>query len=213
MEYHSSFFIENFVDRTTFPQELPFDSFRYCFEPIVYLEDFFSSLTPKKDNFSCFQHVVIKNPEYVFIGSSVEIDPFVFIEGPVWISDGAKIKHGAYLRKFSFIGKNATVGHASEIKNSILCEESKAAHFNYVGDSLLGFKVNLGAGVKCANFKLNKGNIKLHYQEFQLPTGENKLGAIIGKESSIGCNSVTSPGTLISPYTKIAPNTHVKGYV
>jgi len=209
----SPFLLSKFVDKTKFPQELLFSSFTFCYEPIVYLVEFFSNFDKSNLELSSFPQVCIKNPESVYIGKNVEIDPFVYIEGPAWIGDGAKIKHSAYLRPYSFIGPLAVVGHASEIKNSILCEGAKAAHFNYVGDSLLGSFVNLGAGVKCANFKLDQGYIKLRTANEQLKTGQKKLGAIIGHNVSIGCNTVLSPGTMISPYTKIPPNTHVKGYV
>lgn len=213
LDQESPFFLKNFVQLTEFPQELPFEKFTYCYEPIVYLVEYFSNLKPSKIELSNFPHISIKNHKAVYIAEDVEIDPFVLIEGPVWIGKGAKIKHGAYLRPYSFIGDKAVVGHASEIKNSILCTEAKAAHFNYVGDSLIGPNVNLGAGVKCANFRLDQGKIKLRALDKKLLTGQKKLGAIIGKEAAIGCNSVLSPGSLINCYTKIPPNTHFKGYI
>lgn len=212
-DQENPFLLKNFVQQTEFPQELPYENFTYCFEPIVYLVEYFSKLNDSNLQLSNFPHIVIKNPETVYVAENVEIDPFVFIEGPVWIGKGAKIKHGAYLRPYSFIGENAVVGHASEIKNSILCKEAKAAHFNYVGDSLIGPNTNLGAGVKCANFRLDKGSIKLRARDSQLITHQKKLGAIIGRDVSIGCNTVLSPGSLINSYTKIPPNTHFKGYI
>ena len=212
LNLENPFLLSNFVDRTEFPQELNFEIFTHCYEPIVYLVQFFSKLGLRKQDLSSFPHVAFKNPDSIYIGSNVEIDPFVYIEGPVWIGDGAKIKHGAYLRPYTFIDKLAVVGHSSEIKQSILCKEAKAAHFNYVGDSLIGPEANLGAGVKCANFKLDKGKIKLRALDKKLITDQKKLGAIIGKGVAIGCNTVLSPGTLITPYTKIPPSTHVSGY-
>ncbi len=209
----SSFFLNQFVNLSDFPQILFSDSNTLCFEPIVNLVQFFEHLSPLSNCVPHFPHVVIKSAETVYIGQNVEIDPFVYIEGPVWIGDRAQIKQGAYLRPFSFIDQDAVVGHCSEIKRSILCRGAKAAHFNYVGDSLLGVKVNLGAGVKCANFRLDEKPIRLHALNQKLQTQEKKLGAIIGSGASIGCNSVLSPGSLINPYTKIPPNTHVRGYL
>lgn len=206
------FLLSKFVNKLYFPQELTFTDTLFCFEPIVDLVNFFKSLPPSSSDFHHFPHCFFKNTDSIYIEENVEIDPFVYIEGPVWISSGAKIKHGAYLRPYSFIGKNAVVGHASEIKHSILCENAKAAHFNYVGDCLIGYNVNLGAGVKCANSKLDKGMIKLRTSTEQIQTGQRKLGAIIGDNVSIGCNTVISPGTLISPCTKIPPSAHVRGY-
>ncbi len=207
------FLLSKFVEQSEFPQILNYSNFTFCHEPIVFLVQFFEKLKMDSLNCALFPHVIIKNPEKVFIGQNVEIDPFVLIEGPAWIGDHAKIKQGAYIRAYSFIDSYAVVGHASEIKNSILCRHAKAAHFNYVGDSFLGPFSNLGAGVKCANYRLDKGKIKFRYQNLQLQTQQKKLGAILGKEVFIGCNSVLSPGTLISPYTKIPPCTHVKGYL
>jgi NDP-sugar pyrophosphorylase family protein len=208
-----SFLLSKFVEKTEFPQFLPYLDFQFCYEPIVYLVQFFNELPKSSFNPSTFPQAFFKNADRIYIGENVEIDPCVYIEGPAWIGNHVKIKHGAYIRPYSFVDTKALVGHACEIKNSILCQEAKASHFNYVGDSLIGPSVNLGAGVKCANYKLNRGMIKLRSESDQLQTLLKKLGAIVGKEAAIGCNAVLSPGTLITPYTKIPPSTHVKGYI
>lgn len=213
VETKTPFLLENFFSRSELPQLFQKYENINCHDPIVNLVNLFEDLPKQKDLYTQYPHVFFKNVESVYIDEDVEIDPFVFIEGPVWIGRGSKIKHGAYVRPYTFVDHHAVIGHASEVKNSILCSYAKAAHFNYVGDSLLGPSVNLGAGVKCANIKLNKSAIKLRSQGLVLPTRLKKLGAIIGKESFIGCNAVLSPGTLINPYTKIAPNTHVSGHM
>ena len=206
------FLLSHFVDLTEFPQVLAASSETTCVDPFVALVHFFDSLPDSDASFERFPQIALKNQERIFLGPDVEIDPFVMIEGPVWIGRGVKIKHGAYVRPYTLIDDHAVVGHACEIKHSILCKGAKAAHFNYVGDTILGPRVNLGAGVMCANVKLNKAKIKLRAQEKSWALERRKLGAIIGTEALIGCNAVLSPGTLITPYTKIPPCTHVSGY-
>ena len=129
----------------------------------------------------------------IFIHESAEIGPHVYIEGPAWIGPNAKVKHGAYLRGGVVLAEGAEVGAKTEVKRSIFMKKAKAAHLNYVGDSILGNDVNLGAGVKLANFKTFGTNITIEGFE----TGLRKLGALIGDKSSIGCNAVPTPGTLI----------------
>jgi bifunctional N-acetylglucosamine-1-phosphate-uridyltransferase/glucosamine-1-phosphate-acetyltransferase GlmU-like protein len=105
------------------------------------------------------------------------------------------------------------VGHCTEVKNSIFLKEAHAAHFNYVGDSLLGKNSNLGAGVKCANFRLDQKDIGVWIEGKKVVTGLRKLGVILGDRSQIGCNSVTSPGTLIGQDVVCYPCMHIQGSV
>jgi UDP-N-acetylglucosamine diphosphorylase / glucose-1-phosphate thymidylyltransferase / UDP-N-acetylgalactosamine diphosphorylase / glucosamine-1-phosphate N-acetyltransferase / galactosamine-1-phosphate N-acetyltransferase len=149
----------------------------------------------------------------VYIHPSAKIGEFVKIEGPSYIGKNVEIRHCAYIRQGSWICQNAIIGHSSEIKNSILLPGSKAPHFNYVGDSIIGFDVNLGAGVKLSNVRHDKRNIII-----ELENGEKrvtylkKLGALIGDGSGLGCNVVTNPGTIISPNTMIMPNETLSGW-
>ena len=129
----------------------------------------------------------------VFIAKSASIGPHVYIQGPAWIAENAKVKHGACLRSGVVLAAGAEVGARTEVKRSLFLNSAKAAHLNYVGDSILGYKVNLGAGVKLANFKTFGTNINVANHE----TGLRKLGAMLGDHVSIGCNAVTVPGTII----------------
>ncbi|MCA9835403.1 MAG: hypothetical protein KC422_00745 [Trueperaceae bacterium] len=133
----------------------------------------------------------------IYIHETAEIGPHVYIEGPAWIGPKAKVKHGAYLRGGVVLAESAEVGAKTEVKRSVFMKKAKAAHLNYVGDSVLGNDVNLGAGVKLANFKTFGTNITIEGQE----TGLRKLGALIGDGCSIGCNAVTTPGTIIGKNT------------
>jgi NDP-sugar pyrophosphorylase family protein len=129
----------------------------------------------------------------VFVHQTAKIAPHVFIEGPAYIGERVQVKHGAYLRGGVVLAAGAEVGAKTEVKRSLFLNQAKAAHLNYVGDSVLGNKVNLGAGVKLANFKTAGTTISIEGQA----TGLRKLGALIGDYSSLGCNAVTTPGTVI----------------
>jgi len=147
----------------------------------------------------------------IYIGKDVQIQPDVFIKGPAIIDDGAVIGHGAYIRDYALVGKGAIVGHATEIKHAVLLEKAGAPHFAYVGDSVLGQRVNLGAGVKLSNFPVNFMNldplptIKLKQGDKVIDTGLSKFGAILGDDVQLGCNVVTNPGTVIGARTWVYP--------
>jgi len=133
----------------------------------------------------------------VFVGAGAKVGPHAFIEGPAWLGSGAEVGHGAYLRGNVVLAPKTKVGHASEVKRSLLLPGAAAPHFNYVGDSVLGSRVNLGAGVKLANFRALTGTIKVG----GFDTGLRKFGAALGDGVSLGCNGVTAPGTIIGPRT------------
>jgi bifunctional N-acetylglucosamine-1-phosphate-uridyltransferase/glucosamine-1-phosphate-acetyltransferase GlmU-like protein len=140
------------------------------------------------------------------IGRGVLIESGAFIKTPVILDDGAQIRHGAYLRGNCMIGKRAVAGHATEVKNSIFLDDAKAGHFAYVGDSILGSGVNLGAGTKLANFKFTPGNVQVRAENEFIDSGRRKLGAILGDGVQTGCNSVTSPGTVLGKDSVVMPN-------
>lgn len=145
----------------------------------------------------------------VFLAQDAVIGPHAYVQGPAWIGAGAQVGHAAMLRGNVVVGPGAKVGHATEVKRSILFDDAKAPHFNYVGDSVLGVGVNLGAGVKLANFKTDGGRIAVGGE----PTGLRKLGAMLGHGVSIGCNAVLNPGTVVGPDTVIYPGAVVHGVI
>jgi len=122
------------------------------------------------------------------------------------------IRHGAYIRSNVILAPESIVGHASEVKGAIFLERAKAPHFNYVGDSILGADVNLGAGVKCANVRLDRQEVYVKDGSSAVATGRRKLGAVLGDNCQLGCNSVTNPGTLCAPGASCAPCSTLKGY-
>lgn len=149
----------------------------------------------------------------VYLGAGSTVEPGAMVKGPAIIGSGTVIRHGAYLREYCLIGDGCVVGHASEIKGSIMLDGSQAAHFNYVGDSVLGHGVNLGAGVKLSNFKNDGGIIQVIVGEKKWSTGLRKFGAIVGDRVALGCNCVTSPGSLIGRDSSVYANLVVRGYI
>ena len=150
--------------------------------------------------------------DQIIIGKRTIVEPGALIKGPTVIGEDTEIRQGAYLRGNCLIGNGCVVGHTTEIKGSIMLNGSKAGHFAYIGDSILGKDVNLGAGTKLANLKMIPGNIMIIDDNRKIhKTGRRKLGAIIGDSSETGCNSVTSPGTLIGPKSVVYPGITVAG--
>tara|TARA_X000001036_G_scaffold156114_1_gene148357 strand:+ start:54 stop:779 length:726 start_codon:yes stop_codon:yes gene_type:complete len=153
----------------------------------------------------------------IFIHHSATIGKFVEIEGPCYIGPNAVIRHSAFIREGSWICGGSLVGHSSEIKNSILLPGAKAPHFNYVGDSILGSDVNLGAGTKLSNVRNDEGVISVRLigesGDVKVNTGLRKFGAILGDAARIGCNVVVNPGTIIEPGSMINPNLSISGYM
>ncbi len=147
-----------------------------------------------------------ENEDSIVIGKGAVVEAGAYICGPTYIEPNAVIRHGAYVRGSVYIGSKAVVGHATECKGSILLPHAKAAHFNYVGDSILGHDCNLGAGTKLANLKINHGNIYLRLDNKKVDTNLKKFGAILGNRAQTGCNSVTNPGTIMLPDAKLLPN-------
>jgi NDP-sugar pyrophosphorylase family protein len=151
--------------------------------------------------------------ENVIIHPSASIGECVRIEGPCFIGANSQIRHSAYLRGGSWICEGAVVGHSTEIKNSILLPNSKAPHFNYIGDSIVGFDANLGAGAKLSNVRNDKREIIISLSGGnRVNTGLKKMGAMVGDGSQIGCNVVTNPGAIIAPDSLVGPNETITGW-
>lgn len=140
----------------------------------------------------------------------VVIEAGAYVTGPTILGSGTVVRHGAYVRGGVITGKKAVIGHTSELKSSILLNEAKAAHFAYVGDSILGNHVNLGAGTKISNLKITGDAITLRVGTESIPTGLRKMGAIMGDHVETGCNSVLNPGVLLAPKCMVYPAIAVK---
>lgn len=149
----------------------------------------------------------------VFLAPGCRVEPGALVRGPAIIGAGTVIRQGAYIREYCLIGEKCVVGHATEVKGSIMLNGSQAPHFNYVGDSVLGNRANLGAGTKLSNLKNDHGPVSVVVNGVRQCTGLRKLGAIVGDGVAIGCNCVTSPGSLIGPNSMVYANLVVRGTV
>lgn len=147
----------------------------------------------------------------VMIEQGAIIEPSTHFIGPCFVGKNAVIRHGAYIRENAWICSSALVGHCTEVKHSILLPGAKAPHFNYVGDSILGKGVNLGAGVKLSNLRNDGTQIYLRIGESRVASGLRKFGAILGEGCQLGCNAVTNPGTVLGVDSIVWPNTTVTG--
>ncbi|GAB4526433.1 MAG: glucose-1-phosphate thymidylyltransferase [Anaerolineae bacterium] len=148
----------------------------------------------------------------IFIGPGSVVEPGAVVKGPTYIGANTQVRHGAYVRGNVLIGANCVVGHTTEIKNSIMLNDAHAAHFAYVGDSVLGNHVNLGAGSRLANLKLDRSNVTVKIEGKTYDTGLRKLGAILGDHVETGCNAVLNPGTLLGPGCMAYALTLLRGY-
>ena len=140
------------------------------------------------------------------IGEGVLVEPGALIKGPALIGDCSEIRQAAYLRGYCVLGRRCVAGHATEVKHSVFLDDAKAGHFAYLGDSILGSDVNLGAGTKCANLRFLPGNVMVATDTGRVDSGLRKFGAILGDRVQTGCNSVTSPGTVLGPDSLLMPN-------
>ncbi len=149
----------------------------------------------------------------VFIAEGAIVEPTAYIIGPAYIGPDSEVRHGAYIRGNVYVGRGCVVGHATEVKGSVFFDGAKAGHFAYVGDSILGREVNLGAGTKLANLKLQKNQVRIRHPESSalLDTGLRKLGALIADNVQIGCNAVLSPGAILQSGALVTPCAHIQG--
>jgi NDP-sugar pyrophosphorylase family protein len=147
----------------------------------------------------------------VFIGRGTIIEHGAMIKGPAWIGEGCEIRNGAYIRENVVVGNGAVLGNSCEFKNCLIFDEAQIPHFNYVGDSILGYKAHLGAGAILSNVRLDHAPVNVASAEGPVSTGLKKFGAIIGDRAEIGCNSVLSPGSVIGRNSIIYPGTSWRG--
>jgi len=148
----------------------------------------------------------------VFVGRGTVIEQGAMIKGPAWIGEGCEIRSGCYIRENVIMGNGVVAGNSSEFKNCLIFDEAQIPHFNYVGDSLLGHKAHLGAGVILSNVKLDKTEVTVVGADGKpVATGLRKFGAVIGDHAEIGCNTVISPGSLIGKNAIVYPGTQWRG--
>jgi len=186
-----------------------FDGCKYAWEALTKIQSYLEShLRPGLHN-RCDGVAYIG--EKVFVGEGTLVEDGAMIKGPAIIGRNCQIRHNAYIRENVIIGDDCVIGNSCEIKNSLLFNNAAAPHFNYVGDSILGYRAHLGAGVKISNFKLTPGNIFVELDGRRFDTGLRKFGALLGDHANIGCNAVLNPGSIIGRSSIIYPSTNWRG--
>lgn len=149
----------------------------------------------------------------VWIARDAVIAPSALVGAPCIIGHEAEIRHCAFIRGSALIGQKAVVGNSTEVKNAILFDRVQVPHFNYVGDSILGFCAHLGAGAVTSNVKSDKSLVTVRHGEERLETGLKKMGAMVGDYAEVGCNSVLNPGTILGKHVMVYPLSRVRGVI
>lgn len=200
---------ETFFNLKNFKHRSIYAGLLYAWEALEKIDPYLKSQNLGKIEVEVPKGVTLIHPELISIGKGSSIEVGSWIQGPCIIGEHCSIRQGAYIRGAVITGNNCVIGHASEVKSSIIADSSKLPHFAYVGNSLLGTGVNLGAGVRCANLKLNRERICVN----GIDSGLRKFGAILGDYSQIGCNAVLNPGSVIGKKVICYPLKSVRGYV
>ena len=185
-----------------------FDGCEFAWDALKKIQDYIAQ-QPKQNPPKRFPGATIG--EKVFIGEGTIVEPGAMIQGPAIIGRNCQIRHNAYIRADVIVGDDCVIGNSTEIKNALLFNHAVAPHFNYVGDSILGFKAHLGAGVVLSNFKLMPENITVEMDGQPFDTGLRKFGALLGDHADIGCNAVLNPGSIIGKNSVIYPCTNWRG--
>ena len=151
--------------------------------------------------------------EDVWISKEAKVAPTAYIHGPAIIGKGTEVRHCAFIRGSALVGENCVVGNSTELKNVILFDNVQVPHYNYVGDSILGYKSHMGAGSITSNVKSDKSLVTVSVMGEKIPVNRKKMGAVLGDHVEVGCNSVLNPGTVIGRNTNVYPLSSVRGVV
>lgn len=200
--------IENLYDLNETIAAPLFEGAVYPWELLPKISDFIKKLGA---SLPTDQYTQIK--ENVWVSNSATIAPTAYIGGPAIIDDEAEIRHCAFIRGNAIVGKGAVVGNSTELKNVILFNKVQVPHYNYVGDSILGFKAHMGAGSITSNVKSDKTLVTVKDGEEGIETGLKKFGAMLGDHVEVGCNSVLNPGSVIGRNTNVYPTSMVRGCI
>ncbi len=185
-----------------------FEDVTYPWEVLPKIKDFILELG-KTLNLEKFHKI----GDDIWVAKTAKVAPTASLNGPLIICDNAEIRHCAFIRGSAIVGENAVVGNSTELKNSILFNNVQTPHYNYIGDSILGYKSHTGAGVITSNLKSDKSLVTVNFNGEKVETGVKKFGAMIGDNVEVGCNSVLNPGTVIGRNTNVYPLSMVRGYV
>ncbi len=201
---------EHYFDLSKFAHRELFDSVKFVWEVIPRIGEYLRSVVKPEIRGEVMEGAFVHGQ--VFIDEGTVVEPGAVIFGPAYIGKNCIIRSGAYIRGEVLVGDGAVLGHASEFKNCVLMDGAQCPHFNYVGDSVIGFKSHLAAGVIVSNLKITRDEITVKIEGVEYPTGLRKFGAIVGDEAEIGCNAVINPGTLIGKRVLAYPLSLLRGY-
>ena len=185
-----------------------FEGLNYPWEALPLIKDFILKLGQTLD-----KEIYEEVKENVWIAKSATVFPTAYINGPCIIDENAEVRQCAFIRGNAIVGKNCVVGNSTELKNVILFNNVQVPHYNYVGDSVLGFKSHMGAGSITSNVKSDKTLVVVKSKEGNIETGLKKFGAMLADNVEVGCNSVLNPGTVVGKFSNIYPTSCVRGYV
>ena len=180
----------------------------YPWEALPKIKDFILSIAEELS-----PELYYKAGEDVWIAKSAKIAPSALICGPTIIGENTEVRHCAYIRGCALIGEGAVIGNSTEIKNAIIFDGVQIPHYNYVGDSILGYKAHMGAGAIASNVRSDKQNISVYTQAERIATGLRKFGTMLGDFVEVGCNSVLCPGSVVGRNSQIYPLTRVRGVI
>lgn len=201
---------EHYFDLNKFAHRELFDGVKFVWEVIPRISDYLRSIAKAEIRGKVVEGAFVHGQ--VFIDEGTVVEPGAVIFGPAYIGKNCIVRSGAYIRGEVLVGDGAVLGHASEFKNCILMDGAQCPHFNYVGDSVVGFKSHLAAGVIVSNLKITRDEIVVRIDDVEYPTGLRKFGAIVGDETEIGCNAVINPGTLAGKGVLAYPLSSLRGY-
>ena len=205
---YSQLTVAKLFDLSQTQAETLLNRFQYPWEALPHIKEFILALGPSlpKDEYEEIK-------ENVWAAKSAVIFPTAYLNGPVIIGKNTEVRHGAFIRGSALVGDSAVVGNSTELKNVILFNNVQVPHYNYVGDSILGYRSHMGAGSITSNVKSDKTLVTVKYQGEKITTGLKKFGSILGDCVEVGCNSVLNPGSVICPNSNIYPLSMVRGVV
>lgn len=205
---------EHFFDLSNYPHAVLFEKQEFIWTALNQIENYLLSQRLGQIEIDIPPTAFLVDSHLITIGKGSVVEPGAYIKGPCIIGNHCVIRHGAYIRGNLITGDGCVIGHDTEIKNAILLDDVHAAHFAYVGDSILGNRVNLGAGTKCANLKFNnKQNVIVEHHGQKIDTKLRKFGAIFGDDVQTGCNVVTNPGAILGKNVHCSPAMSVRGII
>lgn len=197
----------NNINDNTIAHEI-FTDCTYPWEVLPQIAEFIVKLGETLDS-----SIYEKRAENIWVAKSARVAPTAYINGPAIIDEEAEVRHCAFIRGNAIVGKKAVVGNSTELKNVILFNNVQVPHYNYVGDSILGYRSHMGAGSITSNVKSDKTLVTIAYETEKIATGLKKMGAVLGDGVEVGCNSVLNPGTIVGKDSNIYPLSMVRGYV